>query len=589
MRRRRTALQTFGTAAALAVVIGVGSVLGGHTPGTSPSPAPATEQPRPAGGWLRSIPTEFPLRAGLPVVTGRDADHGTISDPTSPWTDRVACRPIDTHDRADGSLAFATDTRLHESRELALFADEAAAQAEFESLRQGAADCPDRPYLGVSTVGRFSVTPVDHGVLLQLLSYDGRQRVPGRQAAVLSQVGNAVLMVFLRDDSTAVESGHSTDQRLRDLLARSRALTAEMCVFSAAGCTTDTPSDVPSPAPAPRPAPVTTIPAELSLTAGLPAVDADTERTTTRDRSTQLAFDPCHNEGGHLTGPSRTDFLGVVQTYPAGARVRHLAVYADAATAAEAIDTLESELRLCRRYDYPDGTSQDRWVQLGSDAASLGVDEALVAVNHGYTDGNRTTLATHHLVVRVGNAVLVMAYDGEFGATDSGVLTVDAKQRDDAARIIPQLCVFADSGCTGRGTADSRSTAITFGPTGVAGVQLGASIFEEPTASRMSIVRAQPCAGFAIDALPAQEDGSPDGWADPDGKVVRLLARPGMTTPEGIGIGSSWAQVKAAYAHLVGDPSMTTAPVSDTAQYAFSARDGKVASLALEDSDWQGC
>ena len=449
MRRRRTGLQAFGAAAALAVVVAGGSLLTAQSTDSGPRPAPATEAPRPSGDWLRDIPTGFPLDEGMQAVHGRDAERRTVDDPSPHWTDLLGCRPVEGAERLDARIAFATAVRVRGSRELALFADEATAQAQLQALRDAAVGCADRSFLGSSTVGRFGVrtldTPLGEQVLVQMLSYDGQQRVPGRRATVLSQAGNAVLMVGLRDRSTALEP---TDDTGRRLLARAQSLAAAMCVFTAVGCPAPAPDDPPSPT-APSGGHPTTVPAGIRLDPGLFPLDADSERTTVRDRSTQLALDPCHNEGGRLTGPDRTDFVGVVQTFPAGAQVRQLAVYPDSATAAEAISTLESELELCRSYQHPDGLSEDRWTELGSDAATLDVDDALLAVDHAYTDGNLTTLATHHLVVRVGNAVLAMAYDGEFGASqnDEAVFTVDAKQRDDATRIIPQLCVFADGGC----------------------------------------------------------------------------------------------------------------------------------------------
>jgi hypothetical protein len=58
-----------------------------------------------------------------------------------------------------------------------------------------------------------------------------------------------------------------------------------------------------------------------------------------------------------------------------------------------------------------------------------------------------------------------------------------------------------------------------------------------------------------------------------------------MRTPEGIGIGSTRAELEAAYAHLVGrPPGDVTAPASDTSHYEFGLRDGTVVSMALEDA-----
>jgi hypothetical protein len=528
-------------------------------------------------------------------------------------------------------------------------------------------------------------------------------------------------------------------------------------------------------------------------------VDGDSRRErAVTDPGTARVFDPCHNNEQAAVERDRTDYREVTQQGPAHAYLREIVVYADSSAAHEAMLLARGELERCSVYAYDDGISRDVWEVSPVTADDVGADQALVAVNHGYADYGVTTLATHWLVARVGNAVLSLGYDGEFGATAGQVRDVAKRELASYEAIAPALCPFADEttdiGCAEPSTAagpgpvtdpgpatlldeqalreqtgidgfrtvpdaqtatlpcqaewlttfhpdtadyrqfeargdddqlgawagtavlsfpdelaagtaydtvgewlsqcepqvdpshrlvaavdsgigephitrlddgimswrgiklsapercvecdaawddyegivqvgrhlvlvhvalggdmqlgidDSRLSldalleaaadlvrehaddggspddAVTaFGPDGVAGVRLRSPTSEEPTASLVSTVKAGPCQGFVIRSLPARDDGTADGWATSKDGVLRLVARPGMRTPEGIGIGSTRAELEAAYAHLVGrPPGDVTAPASDTSHYEFGLRDGTVVSMALEDARF-GC
>jgi hypothetical protein len=241
--RRRAGVQVVAAAAAMAAVVVGSAVMAdrGHGGGL-PGPEPPTPTPTVLGDWLDVIPAGFPLDRGLDVDPRGAARSRTARDPHPTWADKVGCRPVSSAERLDARRSWAARGHLRRSHELALFPDEAAAAQQLADLQNAAIGCSDRAFLASDQVLRYSFTPLaEDRALLEALRYDGSRRVPGRQAVVVAQVGNAVLLAALQDGSTAAEG--VSDAAARDLVADVDALVERMCVFAEHPCSVDGPAE----------------------------------------------------------------------------------------------------------------------------------------------------------------------------------------------------------------------------------------------------------------------------------------------------------------------------------------------------------
>lgn len=204
--------------------------------------------------------------------------------------------------------------------------------------------------------------------------------------------------------------------------------------------TTQTPSAEPRPSPTEETPPggwLTDIPADFTVEDGMPEPGGDNEDRTVSDRlRTPWALDPCLDSAE--TG-SRTDFVDVTQAAPAQFYRRQLAAYPDAAAAREVMARFAAELARCTADD-------TAWATYGP-AFEAG-DESFAVVAHAEENGLRFTPATHFAVVRVGNAVLVATYDGEFGAApQDSIVEILQEPRAHAAAVADRMCVFASEPC----------------------------------------------------------------------------------------------------------------------------------------------
>jgi hypothetical protein len=203
----------------------------------------------------------------------------------------------------------------------------------------------------------------------------------------------------------------------------------------------------PSPAPTEK-APsgsgqATSVPKNFPLLADVPAPDGDSKRTAHDDPARPALFDPCHNNDSAAT-TGRTALRQVAQTGPAQAYLREIVVYQDSTSADAAMQLARRELERCPTYSYDDGVSADRWEDGPLSTEEVSSDEAIMAVSHGTTDGRDTTLATHYLMARVGNAIVTLAYDGEFGASAGSTRAVARHDVEAYRTMTPAMCAFAD-------------------------------------------------------------------------------------------------------------------------------------------------
>ncbi|MGH3333369.1 MAG: hypothetical protein ACRDPJ_18890, partial [Nocardioidaceae bacterium] len=191
---------------------------------------------------------------------------------------------------------------------------------------------------------------------------------------------------------------------------------------------------------------VTQIPGDFPLDHGLPQPGGDNGGgESTEDLVTSWTFQPCRGSA-YPSDEARTDFRGVAQPGPASRHVRQLALYPDAATAARLLDEFEDELGRCPNHQSGDG-GEDIWRKYGTDYDAG--DDGFAIVSHYEQDEMLTTSASHFVAVRVGNAVLVSTYDGEFGAARPELVEeTDHQARKDVSATVDAMCVFAEGGCT---------------------------------------------------------------------------------------------------------------------------------------------
>jgi hypothetical protein len=241
---------------------------------------------------------------------------------------------------------------------------------------------------------------------------------------------------------------------------------------AASGTGTPTPDWTLGPSPSPdEPAPggqALSVPDGFPLLEGVPDPDADSKRTVDGQLGSPRIFDPCHDNAEAAVDAGRTDYRRVTQTGPAYAYVREIVVYERSSAANEAMLLAKGELERCPEYTYDDGISRDVWEPAPTSQRAVEADDVIAAVNRGYSDHDATTLATSWMVMRVGNAILTLAYDGEFGASEESVRSVATDELGSYVAIAPSMCPFADEttdiGCAEKSTAAGPGPVTDPGP-----------------------------------------------------------------------------------------------------------------------------
>ncbi len=190
---------------------------------------------------------------------------------------------------------------------------------------------------------------------------------------------------------------------------------------------------------------LTSIPASFPLAQGLPPPGGDNEpRRTSGAIDTPWSLDLCGTRESS-TDAARVAFRTITQPVPAAGHVRQLGLYADADAAAAVLADLRRRLADCPTVTIPDGgpvgDATVRWERRPFAAG----EEALVAI--AVSEGS--VQASHHAVVRVGNAVYAQTYDGEFGGAPEGADATDRRERPVALGVAARMCVFAAEPCEG--------------------------------------------------------------------------------------------------------------------------------------------
>ncbi len=150
-------------------------------------------------------------------------------------------------------------------------------------------------------------------------------------------------------------------------------------------------------------------------------------------------------------------------------------------------------------------------------------------------------------------------------------------------------------------TAATAQADPTLGPYGYGAIKLGMTVKQaKATGLFKKFVRdSQGCLEGYLKKFPTRKGPyglEYDVYFSSDKKVGSISARKGMTTPEGIKIGSTLRQLKAAYPrmkqHIGNHPYDSyysiNVPANKKAEYTFGVNNGKVAVYSLNRNRW-GC
>jgi hypothetical protein len=230
-RSRRTAIAAVVGAVAVVVAIAVpAAVLAGGDDKSSPPILPSPTPTHAATGWVRTIPDDFPLGAGIPMPgeasAGMEHGQGTPLQPCrngqstlgqTGWADVATATNAGAVDPADGA----------DRRTLALYGDAQGAKDALDSVAQMYAACPPGQ-TGPAPIAAESVGEGNAWVITLEATNS-----PVAQLVSIVRVGNALLV---QQDSLRPQDVRSHEQQLADVRAGQAPVVAAMCIFAADPC-----------------------------------------------------------------------------------------------------------------------------------------------------------------------------------------------------------------------------------------------------------------------------------------------------------------------------------------------------------------
>jgi len=270
--------------------------------------------------------------------------------------------------------------------------------------------------------------------------------------------------------------------------------------------------------------------------------------------------DQAESEEQGLTGPNRTldsllltlcgsafddpeyvDRLRASWTNPEDYRDRQLTTYADADQAVAAVRALTDFYRACpQEEEGSDGytrVTEVRRTQVGGESWAL---------MKGYEFKGAPAIGLEIIhVIRLGRAVLIDQTANE-GSIADFELQLDAMTSDSGVPV-SRMCAFTEAGC-GDGEAPIEAPVFgTLGPEGFRGIEL--AMTQDEALAAGAETRAVDATGLcgAITIRGAGSDTGLDAAVSDALGVAGIFAKPGIETPEGIGHGSTLAEVEAAY------------------------------------------
>lgn len=588
MRRRRGAMQALGATLAVVTIVGGGFAVGGElTDGARPVPPPASQgpspvDPKPEDDWRTAIPADFPLDQGFPEADFSESELTPPGPDVQPFEYVEACEKgvFPTIQAREGLGTVFQQPEDMRSRLLTTYADADEAHGVLTAVVQGFDACPRESYGGVpESVALTEVRETgvgDEGYAIVRTYESGGHPAIGLGQIHVVRVGNALLLL-----STSNEGGgtkQDVERQVEEQTAQTQALAEAMCIFSLAGCSED-------------PAPVEE---QTPLQRALLGLD------TIRDLTSQLATDWAEVDNrDDPTLDCQADFLATLGAKDSAYRefqgtagsksivnaeaATAVLEFEDEAAAGAAFDKVNGWLQSCQ--DRMEGT---RPVTVAHDpvfqATGFGpaawrvvespAPEICTECDTGWIDAQGVALVG----TRVG--LLSIAYTGD---QMSGQDTASSPLNDG-------IKALANAAAGSPGPDESAST--VFGPQGMAGLELGMYTWEAPAASMVRVLSGGgDCDAFVVkDLPPLPRTRSADGYASENLGIMALFARKGMTTAEGVALGASEEQVRAAYPDAEQGVHGWSVPVSGfpDRNYELLFEDGKLVELILA-LDNQNC
>jgi hypothetical protein len=335
---------------------------------------------------------------------------------------------------------------------------------------------------------------------------------------------------------------------------------------------TDSPTPTNS---APQVPQVHEIPDDFPITAGAAAADGSETKWRGPSRATEGVFLPvlC---GTTAWPPASQDSLGLNVTGPEYADDRTLVTFADADQAVAAVQAIRDATEACPAQQ--NALFDVLTADTGYDSFTLG---------SSYTDGLGSDAWQF---TRVGRAVLAVHTYGE-GTRQS--LPLQAREITKiTGKITPAMCAYTAAGCDSSSADPSQNTSQVLGPDGYGDLKLGMTAAEvdatglatlQPYADPGAACQTMSIAGWGQTVNPTIS-GDVHGFVSKLHGLAIIYAQPGMHTPEGIGVGSTVAEVKAAYGDLTGSDAYNTTPVNGIS-YFFLTDGAKVTAFQIELAD----
>ena len=316
---------------------------------------------------------------------------------------------------------------------------------------------------------------------------------------------------------------------------------------------------------------LTEIPTGIALDVALPEDGGD----FTRGRS-GIRFEFCEVQG--FVAEAVLDRATVSASGPEYGESRDLRVFASDRAAHRFLGHVVSVVQACPE-PRSDGTTWRHELR----SSHVGGDASFTVVQSFFTqDGLPVLGASFWEVVRVGNAVLLTATGGEYEPTT----TLDRGIRHHAADVAPiveAMCVFAARPCGRPPVAGSSDEAPVVGPHGLGNISLGD---DENTIEAFGggVTDRRTASGCRIVNLRVNDAPDLVGNLEPGLGLSVIHVRTAGRTDRGVGIGSPFREVVAAYPGGEGDRQLYASDVAgyDDRHWRFwFDRDGVVDEFML--------